>query len=91
MKYEEIKFGMKVVPISKSIAFGKIGLQYSYSWQKAKEMKQPYLFVSGIVGRDDSKVILCSDMPIPKSEKYTDFFYPEDLIPYDEIIEGENK
>lgn len=83
MKREEIKLGMKVVPINKSVAFGTVGLEHCYSWRKAKELGQPYLFVAG-TDIDDLCVILCSAYFSDIELGIGDFFLPEDLIPYKE-------
>lgn len=83
MKREEIKLGMKVVPISKSVGFGTVGLDNSYSWRKARELEQPYLFVTG-TDIDVSRVMLCSVYFSDIELGIGDFFYPEDLIPYKE-------
>ena len=82
MKFEEIKIGMKVVPVNKSVGFGGVGLDRSYVFREAKNMKQPYLFITGFK-EDKYHVLLCDT----KENTYNgDFFMPEDLIPY----EGEN-
>lgn len=85
MKLEEIKIGMKVVPISKSVGFGGVGLYRSYSWRKAKEMNQPYLFVTGF-GDYLSKIVFCSEYFSDIALGSGDFFLAEDLIPYEETI-----
>ena len=82
MKYEEVKIGMKVVPISKSTGFGGTGLDRSYALREAKKRNQPYLFITGFE-QDCPDIILCDQN---KGTKTGDFFMPEDLIPY----EGEN-
>lgn len=80
MKYEEIKIGMKVAPISKSIGFGGAGLDRSFTWRQAKKENQPFLFVTGFE-KDQYQVILCNNI---FHENDGDFFLPEDLIPYEE-------
>jgi hypothetical protein len=87
MKPEEIKIGMKVVPINKSIGFGGPGLERSFAWREAQKNNQPYIFVTG-TDKDYPGAILCAQ----EANKNTgDYFLPKDLIPYDEIIKGENK
>jgi hypothetical protein len=46
MKNEDVKIGMKVVPIRKTATnWGSGKLSDSYCWTRAKNMDQPYLFV----------------------------------------------
>ena len=85
MEFEDVKIGMKVVPISKSVGFGGAGLDRSYSWSKAKEMNQLYLFVTGF-DEDDSKVVLCSSSFSDITLGNGDFFLSKDLIPYEEVL-----
>lgn len=80
MKYEDVKVGMKVVPIYKSIGFGGTGLERSFVLRQAKKENQPYLFITGFE-IDNPKTILCNSV---FEINNGDFFLPEDLIPYEE-------
>ena len=81
MKREDITVGMKVIPHSKTTAnYG--GLNWSTNWKRAKEINQPYLFVSGI---KTDKIIL-SDKD--GENDVGDYFLPEDFEPYIEESES---
>lgn len=83
MKKSEIKTGMKVVPISKSI-YGK--LNKSVEWKKAEKIGQKYLHVidSAYCYSKDKKVVMCD---VYKNSDTGDYFLPKDLIPYVEVKE----
>jgi len=75
MKREDITVGMKVIPHSKTTTnYG--GLNWSTNWKRAKEINQPYLFVSGI---QTDKIILSNEN---RKDNVGDYFLPEDLEPY---------
>ena len=75
MKREDIKIGLKVVPHSKTtINYG--GLNWSTNWNRAKEINQPYLFVSGI---QTDRIILSNEN---RKNDVGDYFLPEDFEPY---------
>ena len=81
MKREDIKIGLKVVPHSKTtINYG--GLNWSTNWNRAKEINQPYLFVSGI---KTDKIILSDE---DGKNDVGDYFLPEDFEPYIEESES---
>jgi hypothetical protein len=67
--------GDKVVPVSKSF-WG--GLEDSVSWRKAKEMEQPFLYVTRYDTEDGQQVVVASE-----HERYAgDYFLESDLVPY---------
>lgn len=77
------KLGDKVVPHSwkrERDGYQSVPLIRSYSWRKALEMNQPYLYVSGYKGDSDFPMYMLSHKP----KEDGDFFYETDLIPYKE-------
>ena len=79
MKSEDIKIGQKVVPHSKS----KGSPFDSSCWRKVKENKDPYLYVIRI----DGNTIVLDD---ERGAELGDYFLPEDLDPYIEVIKQNN-
>ena len=81
MRKSEIKTGMKVVPISKSV-YSELNM--SSMWESAKSIGQDFLFVI------DEKyclsvykeVIRCA---VKNDSRYGDYFLPHDLILYVEV------
>ena len=79
MKLKHIKIGQKVVPHSKSK-----GSHFNSScWRKVKENKDPYLYVIRI----DGNTIVLDD---ERDAELGDYFLPEDLEPYIEVIKQNN-
>lgn len=75
----KFKIGDRVVPVSKSTSsIGVAGLDKSVAWQKAQEMKQPFLYVVPSAHKLSSQTYACSESP----NKGGDFFLESDLIPY---------
>lgn len=76
MKKSDVRIGMKVTPLSKSI--GATPLHRSYMWKQALEKKQKFLYVIR-VGR---YITLAED----KKSTHGDWFHPSDLVPYPQKV-----
>lgn len=82
MKNEDVTFGMKVVPHSKSIW---CSLKESIQWENAFKNKQNFLYVANY-DNDEESWILCTNYPeLVDNEFYDgDFFLSEDFELYQE-------
>ena len=80
MKISDVKVGMRVVPNKKSY-YG--GLDSSVVWQKAKEAKQPYLYVTQKLFERTGKAYFClsniRNDKLENGEPNGDFFLASDF------------
>lgn len=79
MSTKKFRLNQRVVPISKT-SDGRIkGLENSVCWNRAKAVKQPYLFITRNTFDGDYPEYMASPHP---GKNVGDYFHERDLIPY---------
>ena len=94
MKEEDVKIGMKVVPIRKTVEPYYSGLEYSNNWNNAKSRGQEYLYVAHQSCQRDSYTDGKPEFPAGDERNKSfvlsqypdshdgDYFYASDFVPY---------
>jgi len=81
MKHEDVKIGMKVVPLRKTAGLERV-LINSLHWQEAKILSQPYLYV---INYDDHCWLLSHREIHIGSQVAGDYYNASDFEPYEEL------
>jgi len=85
MKTSEIKIGMKVTPIRKTV-YGSCSLRKCEEWTMAKRKGQKYLYVNSQIPylpRDEKYAVFALSCNDENQQYGGDLFYSKNFIPYE--------